>query len=101
MQEAATDLAEAIEAVRAELLRAKELGAGSPMAFEVGPVEMQFTVALTREGKANAGVKVWVLEADATGSLTGQRTHQVKITLYPKRSDGLPERIGTSAENFR
>jgi hypothetical protein len=48
------------------------------MEFEVGPVEMQFTVALTREGKTNAGVKVWVIEASASGTITGQRTHQVK-----------------------
>jgi hypothetical protein len=101
VQETSTDLAEAVEAVRAELLRAKELGAGSPMEFEVGPVEMQFTVALTREGKANAGVKVWVIEAGTSGTLTGQRTHQVKITLHPKRPDGRPERIGASAEDFK
>lgn len=101
MQEASTDLAEAVEAVRAELLRAKELGEGSPMEFEVGPVEMQFTVALTREGKATTGVKVWVIEAGASGTLTGQRTHQVKITLHPKRPDGRPERIGASADDFK
>jgi hypothetical protein len=46
-------------------------------------------------------VKIWVLEAGASGSLTGQRTHQIKITLYPKRPDGLPERIGTPAEDFQ
>jgi hypothetical protein len=101
VQEASTDLAEAVEAVRAELLRAKELGSGSSMEFEVGPVEMQFTVVLTREGKANAGVKVWVIEAGASGTLTGQRTHQVKITLHPKRPDGRPERIGASADDFK
>ncbi len=99
-KEASTDLAEAVEAVRSELMRTKELGAGSPMAFEVGPVEMQFTVVLTREGKTNAGVKVWVLEAGASGTLTGQRTHQVKITLHPKRPDGQPERIGAPTEDF-
>lgn len=101
MKEASTDLAEAVEAVRAELMRAKELGAGSPMEFEVGPVEMQFTVALTREGKTNAGVKVWVIHGDTSGTLTGQRTHQVKITLHPKRPDGRPERIGASADDFK
>lgn len=100
MQEPVTDLAEAVEAVRSELMRAKELGEGSPLAFEVGPVEMQFTVALTREGKTNAGVKVWVLEAGASGTLTGQRTHQIKITLNPKQSDGQPARIGASTDNF-
>jgi hypothetical protein len=42
---------------RVELLRAKELGADSPLIFEVGPVEMQFIVAVTREGKANTGVR--------------------------------------------
>jgi hypothetical protein len=100
VKEASTDLAEAVEAVRSELMRAKELGADSSMAFEVGPVEMQFTVVLMREGKADAGVKVWVLKADASGTLTGQRTHQVKITLYPKRPDGQPAQIGAPTEDF-
>lgn len=100
MQEPTTELAEAVEAVRLELMRAKELGAGSSLIFEVGPVEMEFTVALTREGKTNAGVKVWVLEAGASGSLTGQRTHRIKITLNPKQADDRPARIGTPTDNF-
>ena len=100
MEEASTNLAEAVEAVRSELIHAKKLGEGSSMAFEVGPVEMQFTVVLTREDKANAGVKVWVLEAGASGTLTGQLTHQVKITLHPKQPDGQPAQIGAPTEDF-
>ena len=95
-----TNLAEAVEAVRSELMRAKELGADSPLVFEVGPVEMQFTVTLTREEKGNVGVKVWVLEAGASGTLTGQQTHQVKITLHPKQSDGQPAHIGAPTDDF-
>ncbi|KAB2379305.1 trypco2 family protein [Actinomadura montaniterrae] len=93
-----TGLAEAIAAVRAELVRAKELGAGSAMPFEVGPVEIQFTVALINEGKASAGIKVWVLGANASSAATDQQTHQLKVTLQPRGEDGLPEHVG--ADDF-
>jgi hypothetical protein len=98
MSEPWTGLAEAVEAVRAELQRAKALGAGSAMPFDVGLVELQFTVVLKRAGTGNTGVKVWVLEAGASGSVTHERTHQLKITLQPRRPDGRPEQIGTDPE---
>lgn len=48
----AVPLSDAIENVRAELEDAIRRGAGSDVAFEAGPVEMEFEVAFSAEGEA-------------------------------------------------
>jgi Trypsin-co-occurring domain 2 len=50
-------LAEAIGVVRGELEAAIMAGAASQVAFEAGPVELEFEVAFTKTGKGEAGVK--------------------------------------------
>ncbi len=94
MNEPWTGLAEAVNAVREELIRARDLGAGSAMPFEVGPVEMEFEVALTRQGAGNAAVKVWVLEAGTSASVANERAHRLKIVLQPQQHTGQPAKIG-------
>jgi hypothetical protein len=94
LNESWTGLAEAVNAVREELIRARNLGAGSPMPFEVGPIEMEFEVALTRQGTGDAAVKVWVFEAKVGASLADQRTHRLKVVLNPQHRDGGPAKIG-------
>ncbi|GLW57967.1 trypco2 family protein [Kitasatospora phosalacinea] len=78
------ELADAIEAVRRELLDAAERGRGQALQFEVGPVTLDFTVELTRDARAKGGIKAWVLSADAEGGVKHTRTHQVSVTLTPK-----------------
>ncbi|MEV7213288.1 trypco2 family protein [Kitasatospora cineracea] len=78
------ELADAIEAIRLELLAAAERGRGQAVQFEVGPVTLDFTVELTRDARAKAGIKAWVLSADAEAGLKHTRTHQVSVTLTPK-----------------
>jgi hypothetical protein len=94
LNESWTGLAEAVNAVRQELIRARVLGAGSPMPFEVGPIEMEFEVALAKQGAGNAAVKVWVFEAGTSASLSNQRTHRLKVVLNPQHRDGGPAKIG-------
>jgi hypothetical protein len=82
------ELGEAVAAVRAELLDAAGRGAGSEIAFAVGPIELEFTVELRKDAKAKAGFKAWVVTGDAEAGMTRSRTHKVKVTLNPKRADG-------------
>jgi hypothetical protein len=76
-------IAEAVEHLRAELVAAAA-GNGSGPQFEVGPVELEFSVEMRKEGKGKAGVKAWVVSASAEGSVSKASVHRVKLVLTPK-----------------
>ncbi|WP_433541783.1 trypco2 family protein [Streptosporangium sandarakinum] len=82
------ELADAVEAVRDELLAAAVRGADSEIAFTVGPIELEFTVELKVDAKAKGGFKAWVVTADAETGVARGRTHKVKVTLTPRHRDG-------------
>ncbi|MFZ3568773.1 trypco2 family protein [Streptomyces sp. BH097] len=82
------ELADAVAALRDELLQASARGAGEDLAFQVGPVEMEFTVELRADAKVKAGFKAWVVSADAEAGVTRGRTHRVKVALTPKQLGG-------------
>ncbi|AEM88594.1 trypco2 family protein [Streptomyces violaceusniger] len=82
------ELADAVAAVRDELLEAAARGAGQDLAFKVGPVELEFAVELRADAKAKTGFKAWVISADAEAGVTRGRTHRVTLTLTPQRPDG-------------
>ncbi|MER7877737.1 trypco2 family protein [Streptomyces solisilvae] len=82
------ELADAVAAVRDELLEAAARGVGQDLAFKVGPVQLEFTVELRADAKAKAGFKAWVINTDAEAGVTRGRTHRVTVTLTPQRPDG-------------
>jgi hypothetical protein len=82
------ELADAVAAVREELLRAAARGIGQPAQFVVGPIELEFTVELRQDAKAKAGFKAWVVAGDAEGGISRGRTHRVSLTLTPVRPGG-------------
>ncbi|WP_100864815.1 trypco2 family protein [Streptomyces sp. 3211.6] len=82
------ELADAVAAVRDELLEAAARGAGENLQFKVGPVEMEFAVEVRVDAKAKAGFKAWVVTAGAEGTAARGRTHKVKLTLTPQNADG-------------
>jgi hypothetical protein len=87
-------LAEAIGAVREEVIRAQLAGQGEEFSFQVGPVEMEFEVTLARGDDFRGGLRVLVVTEDAggqepKGSKGGDvTTHRVKLTLEPVRLAG-------------
>jgi Trypsin-co-occurring domain 2 len=93
-------LADAVAAVREELLAAAVRGAGQDVAFTVGPIELEFAVELRTDAKAKAGFTAWVLSADVAGGVARGRTHRVKVTLTPKRSDGSDWQVAGSGAGF-
>jgi len=82
------ELADAVAAVRDELLEAVARGADPDLVFKVGPVELEFAVELRAAATARAGFKAWVVSADAEASATRGRTHRVKVTLTPQQPGG-------------
>jgi NTP-dependent ternary system trypsin peptidase co-occuring protein len=82
------ELADAVAAVRDELLEAAVRGLGSEIGFVVGPIELEFAVELKAEGKATGKFKAWVVSSGVEAGVSRGRTHKVKVTLTPKRPDG-------------
>ncbi|MGW1204647.1 trypco2 family protein [Streptomyces cyaneofuscatus] len=81
-------LADAVAAVRDELLDAAARGAGQEISFVVGPVEMEFEVELRADARAKAGFRVWAVTGDAEVGVARGRTHRVSFTLTPRNPAG-------------
>lgn len=75
------ELADAVQAVRDELITAANRAAGQDIAFEVGDIELEFSVELRKEAKGGVKVKAWVVEAGVDGGGGTTRTHRVAVTL--------------------
>ena len=88
-------LADAIDAVRGELERARRDSAGKDLQFEVGPIEMEFDVALTRT-KGVDGIDVKVLSVGAKWVRETTATHRVKVALKPVLPDGSTPKVSAS-----
>ncbi|WAU78373.1 hypothetical protein O1Q96_00560 (plasmid) [Streptomyces sp. Qhu-G9] len=82
------ELADAVAAMRDELLAAAARGAGQDLAFQVGPVELEFAVELRADAKVKAGFKALVATADVEAGVARTRTHRVKIALTPQQPGG-------------
>ncbi|MEU8521058.1 trypco2 family protein [Streptomyces sp. NPDC048577] len=78
------ELADAIESVRDQLVEAAARATGRPVAFEVGDIQMEFSIELRREMKGGAKVKAWVAETGADASRSRGETHRVSFTLKPR-----------------
>lgn len=78
------ELADAVDSVRNQLIEAASRATGRPLSFELGPVQMEFTLELRKEHKAGGKVKAWVVEAGTDTARTSGHTHKVSFTLTPR-----------------
>lgn len=83
------ELADAVAAVRDELVEAAARGCGELVGFVVGPIEMEFAVELRADAKAKVGFKAWVTSAEVEAGVARGRTHRVTFTLTPKGPGGI------------
>ncbi len=96
MSEVTIPLAEVIQELRRQLLRATAAGTGQELRFEVQDLELELQVLVTRGAGVKAGgsggVKFWVLEGKGSGEVSGSyessRIQKVKLTLKPKPTSG-------------
>ncbi|MFF5478093.1 trypco2 family protein [Streptomyces sp. NPDC012935] len=75
------ELADAVQAVRDELITAAARSSGQDVTFEVGDIELEFSVELRKEVTGGAKVKAWVVEAGVDAGRGTTRTHRVAVTL--------------------
>lgn len=78
------ELSDMISELRHQLTAAVEDGAGAAVRFELGPVEVEATVAVTREAGADTKVRLWVVDAGANGKYAHAQTQRITVTLNPK-----------------
>ncbi|WKX71816.1 trypco2 family protein [Streptomyces sp. XD-27] len=88
------ELADAVQAVRDELLEAAARAVGADVVFEVGDIGMEFTVELRKETKGGGRVKAWVVDAGADHTRSETRAHKVSFTLKARDArTGSPWRV--------
>jgi NTP-dependent ternary system trypsin peptidase co-occuring protein len=94
------ELVQAIDALRAQLTAAVERSRGQRVQFELGEVEIEFTVSLSRDAKAEGGVKIWVLSLGASGARSSAAVQRLKVTLKPTDTHtGQSPQIADRSEN--
>jgi hypothetical protein len=82
------ELADAVAALRDELIEAAGRATDQEIGFVVGPIELEFAVELKKDVHAKTGFKAWVVSAEAQAGVVHGRTHRVKVGLTPKTKTG-------------
>jgi hypothetical protein len=86
----AVELAELIGQLRAELTAAMHAGDNADLRFELGPVELELTLAVDKEAKPGAKIRFWVVEMGADVKAASSTTQRIKLSLDPRRSGHRP-----------
>lgn len=94
-------LGELIRAVRRELEFARVADAGHPLRFEVGAVELDVDIEVTKTWQGDGGFDVKVLKAGLSRESTHGATSKVHVVLTPhdlRTSDGRYNVAGADTE---
>jgi hypothetical protein len=78
------ELRSVIDQLREELYALTETVGGEDLRFAVENVEVELHVGVTKEGKAGAKAKFWVLEVGAEGKYGTVQTQTIKLKLKPR-----------------
>lgn len=81
------ELSDVIASLRSDLDTARREGAGKDLRFELGPVELEVSVAVEKTAGGGAKVKFWVAELGADGKVGSTSTQRIKLTLNPKLTE--------------
>jgi Trypsin-co-occurring domain 2 len=99
--EAWVGLAEAVRAIRDELILAQVQAPHQGVRFELGPIEMEFAVTLSRGADGKAGVQIGVVTLGVGGSVSSESVHRVKFVLNPKDAEtGDPLEIASQLDSI-
>ena len=97
-------LAEAIEALRDDLLRARAAGATSEIQLPVESMTVELTVTATRSADGRAGFKVPIVEAELGGGGSRERGTEQKVTVVfggPVDRDGKPVKVAQASSELK
>ncbi|WP_327417297.1 trypco2 family protein [Streptomyces sp. NBC_01233] len=77
------ELTSVIRDLREELGRAIAAAEGEALRFELGPIELELSVALERSGQAGAKVRFWVVESGAEAAVGTVSAQRISLALQP------------------
>jgi len=81
-------LSEAISALRSDLEKSMKEGEGHPLRLEVQSLDLELQATVALSGTGNAGIKWWLIDASAEGTVQRENVQTVKISLKPIHTDG-------------
>lgn len=91
-------LAEAIRALRSELVEAARQGVNEEVRFALGPIDLELQIEASTEVGAGGGIKFWLVSLEGSGSRTSAARHTVKLSLTPISAKGEDFIIGSRVE---
>jgi hypothetical protein len=97
-------LAEAIEALRDDLLKARAAGATSDIQLPVESMTVELTVTATREVNGKAGFKVPIVEVELGGGGSRERGTGQTVTVVfggPVDREGRPVKVAQATSEFK
>jgi hypothetical protein len=83
MDELSIPLAEALRALRRELLEAIRESKDAELRFALGTVELELQLEISKERGGEGGISFWVLSIGGKGSRTAGTTHTIRLSLTP------------------
>ena len=86
------------ETIRAELTSAMEPGKDEGLHFHLGPVQLDVTLAISRAGEGDAGIRFGVVSFGAKRNLSDATTHHLSLQLQPVVRDASEQVRTTSSE---
>lgn len=87
-------LSGAIDALRREVVEAIEHAAGQEIRFELGPVEMEFNVQVSRETGRDREIKFWLVAIGDRTDRSSMTSHTIRLALTPVTSGSDGARTG-------
>jgi hypothetical protein len=81
-------LAEAVRALRRELVEAVRQAEGEEIKFALGPVQLELQVEVSNETGGEAGIAFWLVSIGAKASRASATTHSIKLSLSPVSATG-------------
>lgn len=92
------DLAETVEALRAELRKAVAAGDDADIQFPVTGVQVEFHVGVKKTADGKAGFKFWVVELGTGGQYAAESIQKVIVNFGPPVGrDGVPIKVAKQA----
>lgn len=97
-------LAEAIAALRDDLLQAQAKGADSNIQLPVESMTVELAVTATRSAEGRAGFKVPIVEAELGGGGSRQRADEQRVTIVfgsPVDRSGRPVKVANTSDELK
>jgi hypothetical protein len=92
-------LADAIRALRSELIAAVQEDQSEEIRFALGPTEIEMEVEITTEAGGFGRIRYWAVSGDEEGVRASRVTHKVRVNLTPVLASGTPGAVPLVVES--